>query len=424
MDQVVALEQSCFRAVWKVIKALRAHDDVLAEELDTIRLELGKRTYKSPPKLSKITIDLPVGIGVEFGEALRIQIIENLVEACSSEWNYQFGLLKEFRKVYPDRWPKRHEEFSVGNKLGFWCRYQRKSLKRQSLENWKVTLLNEINFSWEPCHDFWRQQFDYLKAFRKNNPNHWPNKKEAFPEGNKLGVWYGAQQRRSKIGLLKDWQIKALRSLEFVGDAFNHRWTTQFNNLVEFRRLYPSQWPSCLEEFPCGNNLGAWCQDQRENLKNGLLKSERIKALDKLKFVWNPLKDNWNEQCNYLQQFRELNVDRWPKIKEEFPAGNELGIWCSIQRDAYKNKKLTDQKVAILNAIGLPWNIFDETWNKQFSYLKAFRQINPDRWPKKREEFPVGNKLTNWCVDQRKLNKKNKLTPERKMQLDVIDFPF
>ena len=43
-DETVALEQSCFKTVWQVVKALRAHDNILAEELDSIRLELGKRS--------------------------------------------------------------------------------------------------------------------------------------------------------------------------------------------------------------------------------------------------------------------------------------------------------------------------------------------------------------------------------------------
>lgn len=79
-DEEITLEKSCFRDVWRVIRALRAHDDVLAEELDNIRLELGKRTYRSPSKLAKIYFDVPVGIGAEFTETLKLRITEN----CSS----------------------------------------------------------------------------------------------------------------------------------------------------------------------------------------------------------------------------------------------------------------------------------------------------------------------------------------------------
>ena len=84
-DETVALEQSCFKTVWQVVKALRAHDNILAEELDSIRLELGKRSYKSPPKLTKITFDLPVSIGVEFGEAITTKTIEHCAKIYLDE---------------------------------------------------------------------------------------------------------------------------------------------------------------------------------------------------------------------------------------------------------------------------------------------------------------------------------------------------
>ena len=41
-DEEKVLESSAFQDVWKVLRALRAHDDQLAEELDQLRLEVGK----------------------------------------------------------------------------------------------------------------------------------------------------------------------------------------------------------------------------------------------------------------------------------------------------------------------------------------------------------------------------------------------
>lgn len=67
-------EKSCFKPIWQVIKALRAHDDTLAEELDSIRLELGKRSYKAPAKLVKIVFDVPTQINVDFSRNLQLKI--------------------------------------------------------------------------------------------------------------------------------------------------------------------------------------------------------------------------------------------------------------------------------------------------------------------------------------------------------------
>lgn len=99
------LEKSCFKKVWDVVRALRAHDDMLAEELDSIRLELGKRTYKAPPKLSKVTIDIPINIDATFGEALQVRVIKSCSQAynwCSFEEAREF--VKQLKLISETQW--------------------------------------------------------------------------------------------------------------------------------------------------------------------------------------------------------------------------------------------------------------------------------------------------------------------------------
>lgn len=92
-DHEISLDQSCFKAVWNVIKALRAHDDILAEELDNIRLELGKRTYKIPPKLTKIVLDASITINKDFNDSVTVKLIENC--SVGRKWR-SFSEAREF----------------------------------------------------------------------------------------------------------------------------------------------------------------------------------------------------------------------------------------------------------------------------------------------------------------------------------------
>ena len=88
------LENSCFKKIWQIIKALRAHDDVLAEELDTIRLELGKRSYKAPAKLpSKIITDIPV-LDKVFARLIEAKIVKDIIQQ-SNIWT-SFEDAREF----------------------------------------------------------------------------------------------------------------------------------------------------------------------------------------------------------------------------------------------------------------------------------------------------------------------------------------
>jgi predicted helicase len=90
-DPDTVLRSSDFTTVWDVVNALRAHDDVLGEELDTARRQLGRpRTTGGRP--GKLILDLPISVSADFALAFDAR----LIEATSSTWEFWFGLLESF----------------------------------------------------------------------------------------------------------------------------------------------------------------------------------------------------------------------------------------------------------------------------------------------------------------------------------------
>ena len=90
-DPDAALDASAFKPVWDVIRALRAHDDELGEQLDELRRELGRRT-KQLRMPAKIHLDLPARIGTDFVDAFNV----HLVDQTTASWEFWFGLLQRF----------------------------------------------------------------------------------------------------------------------------------------------------------------------------------------------------------------------------------------------------------------------------------------------------------------------------------------
>ena len=86
------LEDSRFDAIWNVLNALRAHDEVLAENLDSLRYQLGRYGRVTDPIPGKIVIDLPVSVGMEFVNAIETKIIST----TTVSWGFWYGLLEKF----------------------------------------------------------------------------------------------------------------------------------------------------------------------------------------------------------------------------------------------------------------------------------------------------------------------------------------
>ena len=64
-DPEIALDDSAFKPVWDVIKALRSHDEELGEQLDELRRQLGRQRQR--PRLpGKIHLDLPARVESRF----------------------------------------------------------------------------------------------------------------------------------------------------------------------------------------------------------------------------------------------------------------------------------------------------------------------------------------------------------------------
>jgi len=86
-DPEEQIEASNFKPVWDVLKALRAHDKVLADTLDQYRTNMAKHSGTTSQNISdKIIFDLPTYVSVEFSSALRTVLVEASTESWAFWW--------------------------------------------------------------------------------------------------------------------------------------------------------------------------------------------------------------------------------------------------------------------------------------------------------------------------------------------------
>jgi hypothetical protein len=117
-DAETNLDSSEFKTVWRVLDALRSHDNALAEELDELRRGLGARRSRTklPPK---IVVDLPKAVTPDFADALW----QALAESTTRSWEYWFGMMIAYKEEHRDTLvPVETPEFPG---LGSWVNRQR-----------------------------------------------------------------------------------------------------------------------------------------------------------------------------------------------------------------------------------------------------------------------------------------------------------
>jgi hypothetical protein len=291
----------------------------------------------------------------------------------------------------------------------------------RSKHNGKSPTDQEFETRWD---EQWFRQYEHLGRYRAKHKDAWPSTLEEFPKGNRLGQWVHRQRDLQSRRKLSPDRAKLLNRIGFSWERADEReshWMRQLRYLKDFRKSHPGEWPFAREEFPKGNRLGLWVWRQRQNYARKKLEKDRQQALNKLGFPL-VLPDSWEGHFQTLKEYRAKHSQRWPKAREEFPAGNRLGLWCHLQRCAYKADKLLPERVAKLNRIGFLWSVKNLGWMRYYEQLKDYKKKNPSKWPALEAAALQDKKLISWCSAQRHKRKLKKLDKEKTELLNKLGF--
>lgn len=100
-----------------------------------------------------------------------------------------------------------------------------------------------------------------------------------------------------------------------------------------------------------------------------------------------------------------------------------LGSWCRNQRNLYKNKVLSQERINKLNQLGFFSYTLGDRWQERYDLLAKYRQHYPDHWPVQSTEY-AGTMLGSWCSSQRLSFEKKSLEAGRIEMLNKLCFPW
>jgi superfamily II DNA or RNA helicase len=353
-DYEASIEASNFKPVWHVLKALRAHDEVLADTLDHYRTNMAQNAFKHPEKISdKIIFEVPLSIGAEFSRALS----PVLVEATTSSWSFGFGLLAQFKSVEGHcRVSQKHK---INNfNLGGWVSQQRQSKDRLSQE--QISKLDSIGMSWDPKTEIWDEKYEELEVFFKVNGH---TKIPAI--GSSLGTWIVLQRQRLTNGHMTEQQRLLLEKFpDWSWDPKKDRWNSKYRAILAILDADTEASVRNLREHP----LSKWLMKQRQ--KKGKLSREQCNRLESLRgFSWDPNRSAWLEGFEELKRYLSENGNI-PASSFVTDDGFRLGLWAARAR---AQKHTTEWQHELLNTLpNWSYNLREHAWHEAYRKYADF----------------------------------------------------
>ena len=478
-DPEDALDESAFTAIASVLRALRDHDEALAEELDGLRRDLGARLRRRLRLPTKIVLDLPRKVSSNFSTAIATRVVR-LTTASWEEW---FARLQQYVKTYGNALVPGKHTTPDGYRLGVWVNSQRTHKDRLSAER-RARLESVDGWVWDALDAAWEESFSQLQDYVRAEGEARVVQSHTTADGFQLGAWV-TRQRTQKEKLTPE-RRKRLESLDgWVWDSLDAAWEEGFAELQQFvtthgharvprsfrtsngyglatwvvtqrrrrEQLSPerrarleslkgwvwdphdSRWEegfTQLQQFVAvqgharvprsyrtsdGYPLGTWVGTRRTRREQ--LSTERQARLESLKgWVWDPYEAQWEEGFAQLQQFVAAHGHTRMPAKHTTPDGFRLGMWVVKQRRVRRESMLEDQQTRLKSLEGWVWDAHDALWEERFAQLQQFVAVQGHARVPRSYRTSDGYPLGTWVGTQR--TKKDQLSPERRARLDAL----
>ena len=255
--------------------------------------------------------------------------------------------------------------------------------------------------------DSWMGHYGKLLKWKEvNGHTNVPSKTE------NLSHWVNKNRNEYRKGILRKERVDLLNEIGFEWNPVEEYWMRKYSELVNFIKENGHGRVICHHP-----ELGAWVANQRSRLVRGKMKQKEKDLLDKVGFVWDPVE--WQWQVNY-EKYKEC-FDKGIQVTSKTPV---LGIWQELQRQARRQKTLSQEKINLLNALNFKWNPtakMTEYWETKFIEFQEFvKQNGNGKIPRMsgKNQHP----LARWVNQQRTLKMNKKMSTSKIKRLEDVGF--
>lgn len=422
-DSEDALAGSVFEPVWAVVRALRDHDEELAEQLDAARRKKGREGRLTAADLPpKVILDVPQrAVGTAFTDAF----VTRVVEKASSSWEEGFAALFEYIESHgTSRVPMSY----VTNRnypLGRWVVKQR--TLRHQLVRPRIERLEALpQWTWNSLEARWDEAFGILGEYAKRHGSAVVPGGYKTPEGFRLGQWVVVQ--RSSRHLMSNQRQKLLESVPgWIWKVRDDAWERGLEQLIRYVEMNGSANVPTSYCTPEGYRLGSWVQNQIA--RKATLELDQITRLEGLKGWWWDRRDQaWEKGFAALVEYKRTYGAPLVPAHWRTPDGFPLGQWVANQRSPIGQRRLTPERRKRLGLLdGWSWRIredYDESWERGYAALTDYVRLNGHARVPIAYSTPDGFKLGAWVSQQRTFGPggtRQRLSEQRVRRLEQLN---
>jgi superfamily II DNA or RNA helicase len=412
-DPDSTLSSSPWQNVWQVLRALRDHDEALAEELDGLRRQLG--ALRAPVgRPVRILLDDPRRVNPDFARAFDVALLEETTAA----WDFWYGMLLSYISQHGDaRVPP--DYLWDGHRLGQWLNNQKAALRRGTLAVERRRQLEVLpGWTLTPVEDDWRRTYDEVVAFARKSGH------VGIPatESQRLHTWIGQQRKLFRRGKMPRASQRLLEALPgWTWDPRQDQWNRAMNSLRGYVKDNGTARVVAGFRDATGFDLGAFVAKQQDLHAGGELAAARIAELEALpRWTWHPATkrraDAWDEHAKAFQRFVAEQGSAVVPAGCVDSAGLDLGRWVARQRA--RQQKLTRTQRLRLDRLGMIWNVHEYNWLRMYELLVQFKRREGHAHVPTRH-LEAGHHLGKWLSQQRM--KRTSLSPEHRKLLEKLD---
>lgn len=264
--------------------------------------------------------------------------------------------------------------------LGKWVARQRYAYLNPDRSSARVTperkaLLDKLGMVWEK-YDPWQERYDLALAYKTEHGDLEIPSVYKTADGVWLGSWVNRQRQALNSGssALSSERRKLLRTL-FKGErrpsdpAADHgtvreaNWERNFRSAARYARKYKHLLVPASYVDSNGVRLGVWISNLRAARKNRpdsyQVTPAHIKKLNSIGMVWDARDAKWGTAYQQAKAYYKAhgNLHAAANYKSD-ETGFCLGDWLRRMRewDATHDPKLTPERRAMLDKIGMEWS--------------------------------------------------------------------